>query len=239
MQRIQKTEGIIIKCKDFTDTSQLVTFFTKDFGKLKVVAKGSRAKSKKFKGKMDLFIESEIIFYRKTRTELHTLSECSIIDTHSQIRSDFDHVATASYVSELLEVSVGVEDPIKGLYELVKDVFGWLQEEKDLQWVRNVFEIKLLQLLGHLPQMQLCGKCNGSLGEIVFFEPENGWFCDRCGSGKRKISRGVFAIIEKIAYSPRFQMIKISKTQKEELNNLMRLFIDFSVGKRLKSLDFL
>lgn len=192
---MERTEGLVIKCKDYSETSQLVWLYTRDFGKIKVIAKGSRKKSK-----IDLFNLCEIVFY-KGKGELHTLKECSVLDAFIKIRQDLTRVATASYFAELLDASTGLEDPSSEIYSLVIDVFRWLAEGKNPVFLRYFFEIKLMQYSGNLPRLD-------------------------------NVSKGVIKILELKA----IDKVKISCKQLEELK---RLVIDYSAGKRLKSLDFL
>ena len=211
ISKIEKTEGIVIKCKDLTETSQLVWFYTMDFGKLKAVAKGSRARTKKFKSKFDLFNQNEILFYHSPKRELHTLSESDIIEPFTEIRSDISKMAVASYMVELLDNLVGLEDPDRRIYCLVVSIFKWLQEKDEINFMRLVFEIKLLQYSGVLP------------------EPEG-------------INKGVSAIFGKVVRTNDIGLLKklkISKSQLHELRNAVGLIVDYTVGKRLKSLDFL
>lgn len=201
---MEKTIGIVIRCKDYSETSQLVWMFTKDFGKLKVIAKGSRASIKKFKGKLDLFNLCEVVFYKNPRRELHTLSECDVLESFSKIRLDLNRLATATYFAELLDASVGLEDPSREVYSLVLDIFKWLAEGKDPAFLRYIFEIKLMQFLGNLPKID-------------------------------NISKGAMRILE----SKAIDKLKVSTRQLNELKNASRLIIDYSVDKRLKSLEFL
>lgn len=143
---MEKTTGIVIKCKDYSETSQLVWLYTKDFGKIKVIAKGSRKKSK-----IDLFNIYEIIFY-KSRGELHTLGDYYVIETFNKIRQDLHRLALASYMAELVNVFTGLEDPSGEIYSLIVSVFKQLAEGKDPKLIRRGFEAKFMQYLGNLPE---------------------------------------------------------------------------------------
>lgn len=155
---MEKTVGIVIRCKDYSESSQLVWLYTKDFGKIKVIAKGSRASIKKFKGKLDLFNLCDVVFYRSPRRELHTLSECDVLEPFSKIRLDLNRLAAASYFAELVDTSVGLEDPSREVYSLVIDIFRWLADGKDPVFLRCIFEIRLMHYLGILPRIENVSK---------------------------------------------------------------------------------
>lgn len=140
---MEKTTGIVIKCRDYSETSQLVWLYTRDFGKIKVIAKGSRKKLR-----LDLFNLYEVVFY-KSRGELHTLGEYSVLDTFDKIRMDLRRIAIASYIAELVNIFTGLEDPCREIYSLVVSAFKSLAEGKD---PRRPFEVKLMQYLGNPPE---------------------------------------------------------------------------------------
>lgn len=208
---MDKTIGIVIKCKDYSETSQLVWLYTKDFGKIKLVAKGSRGRSKKLSGKIDLFNVIDVIFYRSHRGDLHTLGECSVIEPYSAIRLDLERLACASYVAELLDASTAVEDPNSEIFSLLLDILKGLADGKDPKFLQCIFEIKLMHYSGHWQGLD----------------------------NRKDISNGVKAIIKRVEDEKAVDKLKISDAQLDELGRLLRIIIDYSVGKRLKSLSFL
>lgn len=208
---MEKTLGIIIKCKDYSETSQLIWLYTKDFGKLKVIAKGSRGNSKKFKNKLDLFNIIELIFYHSQHRDLHTLGECYVIEQFPSIRGDLDKFATATYFAELIDSCTGVEDKNLKIYSLFFDELTRLSSNNNYNFCKCIFEIRFLHYLGHLPK----------------FEYQQG------------LTKGALAICERIKNSASLETLKISELQMEELRSMLRLIIDYLAGKRLKSLDFI
>lgn len=208
---MEKTLGFVIKCKDYSESSQIVWLYTRDFGKIKFITKGSRGKNKKFKGKIDLFTLIEINFRKNPKRELHTLTECDVIEPFSELRNDLGRFATASYMVELLEASSGLEAPAPEIYYLVMDVFNQISKETDLVFWRCVFVIKLTKYSGHFPKMDKLPELSG----------------------------GTKAIISNIIDSISISNLKVSISQVKELIKIERLIIDYSVHKRLKSLDFL
>ncbi len=150
---MEKTTGIVIKCKDYSETSQLIWLYSKDFGKIKFVAKGSRARTKKFQGKLDLFNIVDVVFYRSIKGDLHTLGECNIAETFSGIRSDLNSLALASYMVELLDAVTPLEDPNIDIFSVSSQMLRWISEGKDLKFLQAIYEIKLLQHSGSFPNL--------------------------------------------------------------------------------------
>ncbi|MGH7890395.1 MAG: DNA repair protein RecO, partial [Thermodesulfobacteriota bacterium] len=77
---IQKTEAFVLKTQPFRSSSLIVTFFSRDFGKLRGVVKGVRREREMRGALYELFTHLEILFYEKTRSDLHLVSEASILN---------------------------------------------------------------------------------------------------------------------------------------------------------------
>ncbi|GAJ11315.1 unnamed protein product, partial [marine sediment metagenome] len=60
----QKTQGIVLGSIDWHETSKIVTFYTKDFGKIRGVAKGARRKKSKF-SPLEILSRHTIVFYER------------------------------------------------------------------------------------------------------------------------------------------------------------------------------
>jgi len=211
VSNIERTEGIVIRCRDITETSQLVYFYTRDFGKLKVIVKGSRGRTKRFKSKFDLFSINEILFYHNHKKELHTLKETEMIESFQGIRSSIDKVALASYMAELADRLTPVEDPVSDIYFLLKNGFTWLSETGGVLFLRIVFEIKLLHYSGLLQ-----GPGAMSRG-----------------------SQAVFRRVLQVGDISSLKNLRVSPQQVQEFKKIVGLIVDDLLGKRLKSLSFL
>ena len=77
---IQKTRGIVLRVRDFRETSKLVTFITPDWGRLNTLAKGVRRPKSKLRGKLELFNYGTLIFYPSRNSDLHLLSQFDLLN---------------------------------------------------------------------------------------------------------------------------------------------------------------
>ena len=93
---IQKTEAIVLKTQAFRSSSLILTFFSRDFGKVRGIAKGVRQEQERRSALYELFTRLEIIFYEKTRSDLHLVSEASFLESYEPIRLQLEAIAFAS-----------------------------------------------------------------------------------------------------------------------------------------------
>ena len=77
---IHKTEALILNRRDFRETSLIVDFYSRDFGRISGILKGIRADLKKFASPIEPFSLNEIVFYRSKSSGLHLVSQCDLKD---------------------------------------------------------------------------------------------------------------------------------------------------------------
>lgn len=146
-----RSTGIILRTRPLTETSLIVHWLTPDLGRIATVAKGARRPKSPFRGKLDLFYECEFSFARSRRSELHTLREATLRGTHSALRKDLGWLEQASYAAALIEQTTETETPLDGFYELFSEFLATLTAHPPQAQTVFAFELKLLRILGQLP----------------------------------------------------------------------------------------
>jgi DNA repair protein RecO (recombination protein O) len=149
----ERAEGIVLRRQTVTESSLIVTWYTREFGKLKTMAKGARRSKGPFQGKIDLFYRDEIVFLRSRRSDLHLLHDCFLEDAHARLRQSVESLTAASYVCELVELATEREDPNREIYDLLARILEALEARHNtafLIW----FELRLLAAAGWKPSWQ-------------------------------------------------------------------------------------
>lgn len=149
----ERTEAIVLRLQPVTESSLLVTWFTREFGKLKTVAKGARRSKSPFRGKIDLFYLDEIVFLRSKRSDLHLLQDCFLDNPHRRLRESVESLTAASYVCELVEIGTEREDANPKIFELLAGILKELERDCGpavLIW----FELQLLAATGWKPKWE-------------------------------------------------------------------------------------
>lgn len=147
----ERAEAIVLRRQPVTESSLIVTWFTRESGKLKTMAKGARRPKSPFRGKIDLFYLDEIVFLRSTRGDLHLLHDCFLENPHQKLRESVTALTAASYACELVEVVTEAEDANPKIFELLAGVLEELErggESVLLIW----FELQLLAEAGWSPK---------------------------------------------------------------------------------------
>ncbi|MBI3317252.1 MAG: DNA repair protein RecO [Candidatus Omnitrophica bacterium] len=177
---IQKTEAIVLKTMPFRSTSLIVTFYTREFGKIKGIVKGVRQEGEMRGSLYELFSRVEIIYYEKLKSDLHLVSEGSLLESYASLREDLRRIATASYFVELVEELTEFYDPHRPIFDLLDLSFRYLASIS-FEKIAAIFEIHLLSEIGLLPFLEACLGCEKQVPEEGFFSiRQGGLLCEDC-----------------------------------------------------------
>ena len=250
---IQKTEAFILKTQPLRTSSLIVTSFSRSFGKLKGVVKGVRKEGLPHPSAFEPFTLDEIIFYEKTRSDLHLISEVSILESFEGLRSELQALATAYYLCELVDQLTEWHDPHESIFELLHFAFQWLPFV-DSPFLSRVFEMRLLSAVGLLPNLAGCLGCGEKNPHRVYFSiRQGGMFCSNCrkrAPESAALSAETLEVLrvltgERMAEGEweglRVKMRELSKDKSliGEVGNLVDRFIVERLGKRVVSRRFL
>ena len=163
---VERAEGIVLRCQPVMESSLIVTWFTREFGKLKTLAKGARRAKSPMRGKLDLFYRDEFLFLRSKRSDLHLLHECFLEEPHVAMRESLGRVASASFVCELVELAMAVEDANLKVFDLLEQ--GLEGVGRDVGAAAVIwFELQLLAACGWAPQWRDTGGTNRMLQSLA------------------------------------------------------------------------
>src|SRR5579875_3073935 len=182
----EKALALVLRTTDWSESSRIATLWTREFGKVRVLAKGGRRLKSNFENALDLLTLCRIVLLRKSSDSLDLLTEAQVIQRFSQLRTDLAALYAGYYVAELLNEGTRDYDPHPLLFDEARNT---LQALGGVECGRRVarFEMVLLRELGHSPVLDHCADCGGSVveTELAFSISAHGVLCRRCWSGQR------------------------------------------------------
>ncbi|HHY21432.1 MAG TPA: DNA repair protein RecO [Bacilli bacterium] len=239
---LQKVEGIVIRTTDYGESNKIVTLFTRENGKIGMMARGAKKPKSRLVAVSQLFVYG--MFLMQKSSGLATLQQGEIIDSFRDIREDLMLTAYCSYVVELTDrlTENGQRNPF--LFELLYQTLHFMNEGVDPQILTRIFEVKMLQVAGIAPQLDRCACCHQTEGEFAFSFKEGGFICHRCyhlDPHHLKISQATAKLLRLFAYLDlkRLGQISVKKETKEELKQVLTTYYDHYSGLSLKSRRFL
>lgn len=148
-----RATGIILRTRPLTETSLIVHWLTREQGRVATVAKGARRPKSPFRGKLDLFYLGDFSYARSRRSDLHTLREVVLRETHSGLRRELASLQQASYATAFIEQTTETESPVPELFDLCGNFLRHLNQSTPRSLSIFAFEMKILRELGLEPDI--------------------------------------------------------------------------------------
>src|SRR6266568_2616662 len=98
----EKAQALVVRTTDWSESSRIATLWTRELGKVRVVAKGARRLKSNFDSALDLLTVCSIVLLRKSSGSLDLLTEAQVVERFPQLRTDLPALYAAYYVAELL-----------------------------------------------------------------------------------------------------------------------------------------
>lgn len=240
---MDKSDAIVLRTIEFSETSLVVTLFTRDFGKLGALAKGARRPKGPFEGSLDLLAVCRVVVIRKASDALDLLTEAKLerrfratelpnLDVHGRLQ----RLYAGYYVAEMIRHWTDEGDPHPELYELTLDTIQRIDGDGPLATSLLFFELQALRLLGHAPGTQQCVACGGPLpltGAQTFGLIAGGALCDRCRRQHREtkiLSAESFSLLQHLLSPEAIRPETIPAGIYGELRTLLSRYITTMLG---------
>jgi DNA repair protein RecO (recombination protein O) len=219
-------------------------------GKISLIAKSAKKSTKRFAGILELFSLMEVVASTGRGRGLPVLQEATLISPFSAIRNDIHKTAYASYWCELINRWVEENQKQARLFYILKHVLNQLDSgESAAAQISILFQMKLLHLTGHGPNLRQCGRCRKNLemiqpDQVVFDIAKGAILCDGCSPGAGghiRLSKGT---LKQLIWFESGDLKKASRIRfgtqalKEALD-FLETFVPYAMGVQLQSLKFL
>lgn len=242
--------SIVIRSIHYGESDKIVTFFTREFGKIKGIAKGARKSKKRFQNALGLFSHLRLRFFDREGMGLMRVEGCDILDSFPAIREDLKKIIYGNYFLELVNEMAGEREANPEAFDLLLSFLSMLEEIEPEEEQLRMFEIRMLSPFGYRPNMKKCYLCRRNWEELretpfLFFSLEKGSLvCERCSKDRTHLiplSIGTARLIEKISQLELAKIERFSFTLQalSESRELLPRFITYQLGKELKSLKAL
>jgi DNA repair protein RecO (recombination protein O) len=159
------SEGIVLKRINFSEADRIIDLYSKDFGKISLLAKGVRKPKSRKRGSLEIF--TYLKFQAARGKGLDFLEECEIIDTYSEIRKNLNKVTLAYYFMEVLSKLIYGSEKNEELFHLILKYFNVLKSTKGLKELRISFIYDLLTLFGFWPKGKIMSNPDEVLEEVI------------------------------------------------------------------------
>jgi DNA repair protein RecO (recombination protein O) len=224
-----KDTAICLRAVSYSETSQVVTLFTRDHGKVAAMAKGSRRAKSSFDGAIEVFSFGDVsLIIKDSGGQLAMLTEFSQQPRFRGFQRNLTMLNAALFAVELTERFLEDHDPHPDLFDKFQKFLETLQEADNesiiLAWL-ILYQLRLLEEIGLGLMLDACVNCSGTVVQnrvgtthptIYFSSNHNGLLCSECEmafSEKRLIDTSMLYILQNLAQLPKIEMRELKKIE--------------------------
>ncbi len=236
-----KDLGICISAIDYSETSQIVTFFTKDTGKISAIAKGAKRPKSTFGGPIEILAYGDIIFTATGGEKLATLTEFEQKPGFTNLTKNLYALNCCLFAAELVTYLTDEYDPHPQLFDNFVQFLQNLcerratsNERRNILALLILFQLSLLKEVGLQPVLSHCVNCKtkyeqrNTSDELYFSSSANGLVCKDCEAGfldKIRLSKNAadcFSDLKMIARADEKTLLEIEKVFVRHFTEILR-----------------
>jgi DNA repair protein RecO (recombination protein O) len=172
------SEAVVLRTWPVHEADLIVSFFTRDYGKVRGVAKSALKSRKRFGGALEPMTLARAWFVERPRQELARLDQLEVVRSPLSAPVDQARLTVLSFFAEVLDEALPDHDPHETIFRLLVSVLE--QTTVEQPWMPlTYFSLWMTRLMGLLPDVAHCTACGESLvaGEVSFNNHADGLFC--------------------------------------------------------------
>jgi len=240
-----QADAIVLRRLDYGESDRILTLLTREHGKLAAIAKGARKSRTRMGSSLDLFGRSRMMLARGAN--LDVVAQVERRGDVRHISGDLERTAYSCLVAEVVDKVLEDRHPVDDVFELVVETLGRLNSPQrvpraDSAW----FVMRILDLLGYMPQLHICASCGSALPEAVsWFSPlPGGVLCARCAGHNRSgsaLSVNGLKVLRLMAADEAdlYDRLRLPVQLLAEIEQALDAQLEYHLDRRLKSLDFI
>jgi DNA repair protein RecO (recombination protein O) len=184
-----KSTAVVIGSFPLGESDRIVNFFTRDFGKVRGVARAARRMRSRFGSALELLTLGELVFFDTGKSELVQVDHFDIVHPFEGIRGDLERLGQAAWMVECVSRLTADRDPSATLYGLLVRALRSVEAGDSPRRAATAFGLRCVDALGHRLRLDVCVACGrraapGSTSVAIDVEG-GGLTCTACASRTR------------------------------------------------------
>lgn len=243
-ERLYRTDAIVLRRADFGEADRLLTVFTPDKGKVRLLAKGVRKTTSRKAGHIELFMLTDMLVAHGRTWDI--ISQAEIVEPFRGLREDLDKTSHAYYLAELVDRFTEEHDPNQPLFELLALTLARLSHADSTSLALRYFEVHLLSLTGFQPQLYFCVAGDEAIEPVenYFHYADGGVLCPEHGRlrpNAEPLPLPVLKVLRFLQTEPWESVAKLqlSAETSQQVELLLLGYITYVLERQLKSVEFL
>src|SRR6202795_947778 len=152
------SEAVVLRTWPVHEADLIVSFFTRDFGKVRGVAKSALKSRRRFGGALEPMTQARAWFAERPRQELVRLDQLEVVRSPLSLPVDATRLTVLSFYAEVLDEALPDHDPHETIFRLLVSVLE--QTTVEQPWMPlTYFSLWMTRLMGLLPDLAHCAAC--------------------------------------------------------------------------------
>ncbi len=248
----ERTPAIVLRARVHGESDKIVTFLTRDWGKITGIAKGAKRSKRRFVNVLEPFTHVQLRFRPIRTDELAFIYGCDLLRSFRVPSRDLQCYGFASYLTELMDVMIVGREAGQELYDLLLQGLTVIEEQPALPPLfLPAFELLLLVHTGYAPNIEGCQRCGlpvsphfASNVPIMFSPSLGGLLCARCrdlGGATIRLSPETLQILDNPQHTPAQTLLSAQASTQtcRELRAIINGLLMRHLTRPLKSRAFL
>jgi DNA repair protein RecO (recombination protein O) len=239
----ERATALVVRTTDWSETSRIATLWSREFGKLRVLAKGGRRLKSNFEIALDLLSVCHVVFLRKSSGGLDLLTEAQVAERFPKLRAALPALYAGYYIAELLSDGTEDFDPHPALYDATLAALRDLGDAGPQTGLRlAAYELTWLHELGYSPALDACAACGrGVETRPAFSAAAGGVVCAACAPmqrEKRAIIPATLDALRALRHDDEAWRKDWGKAVRGELRQVLGQYVTYRLGRRLRTLPY-
>ncbi|HLH40737.1 MAG TPA: DNA repair protein RecO [Bryobacteraceae bacterium] len=147
------SETFVLRTYPFREADLIVSFFTRDEGKLRGVARRARRPKSPFGAGLERLSHVRMAYFQKENAELASLNSCELIESQFDLGADYARGLALDFFTEAAEHLLPAHEVNEKFFRLMIAVIGYLRSGGDVWAAVLYFSLWAVRLTGILPEM--------------------------------------------------------------------------------------
>ena len=184
-----KTPAVVIGSVPLAESDRIVTFFSRDFGKVRGVARAARRMRSRFGSALELLTLGDLVFFDGGRSDLVQIDHFDIVRPFERVRSDLERLGQAAWMVECVTRLTADRDPNAALYGLLVRALRSVEVGHPPRRTATAFGLRCVDALGHRLRIDTCVGCgrrgSGAHSPVAIDVEAGGLTCAACAARTR------------------------------------------------------
>jgi len=169
----QVSESFILRTYPLREADLIVSFFTRDQGKLRGVARRARTPKSAFGAGLERLSHVRMAYFLRENAELANLSSCETMESGFGVRADYGCSLALDYFTEVSDHLLPPHEPNEKFFRLLKAMIEHLRSGGEMWSAVDYFTLWAVRLTGVLPEIRVSDE-TVLLVEEMFTKPLSG-----------------------------------------------------------------